>query len=82
MSRSRWKGPIVFNTNSNQLTSKKKIPIFKRNAEIMPAVIGSIIAVHCGNKMIKLTISKSMVGHKVGEFILTRKQAFFKKKKK
>lgn len=82
MSRAKWKGPVISNKNLGSLGLDDKTIIFKRNIEIMPINIGLVVNIPCGNKLVKLTISKEMVGHKAGEFVPTKEPASFKKKKK
>jgi len=48
----------------------------------MPLFIGHTIYVYNGLKYISLKITEDMVGHKIGEFIMTKKKAIYTKKKK
>ena len=61
MSRSLKKGPYI------DVKLDKKI-----SAMISPDFVGHTIAVHNGNKFIPVYITENMVGHKLGEFALTR----------
>lgn len=80
MSRSKWKGPYI---NSNtKLKSTDKQLIKPRSFEITSNVIGNSFNVHTGNSFIKINITEDMIGHKIGEFVPTRKKFIFKKKKK
>ncbi len=52
---------------------KKDIKTHCRDIIILPAMIGSMIRVHSGNKFLPVNITEEMVGHYIGEFISTRK---------
>jgi len=83
MNRVKWKGPFVTNSLLKKIKSSSKkfgIKIITRNSLILPTFIGSSLQVHNGKVLITVTISKEMVGHKLGEFVPTRKQFFHKKK--
>ena len=56
--------------NSNG--EKKVIKTWSRSSTIFPQMIGHTIAVHDGRKHVPVYISEDMVGHKLGEFVLTR----------
>jgi small subunit ribosomal protein S19 len=79
MSRSQWKGPYFKNTDLKTDT-KTKIPT--KNSTIIPKLVGHTFHVYSGRKSIKITITEGMIGHKVGEFTVTREKFEFKKKKK
>ena len=78
MSRSSKKGPFVeerlmkrieeMNTSGN----KKMVRTWSRTSTIFPEMVGHTIAVHDGRKHVPVYITESMVGHKLGEFALTR----------
>ena len=78
MSRSIKKGPFVhagllkkieeMNANGEQ----KVVKTWSRSSTIFPQMIGHTIAVHDGRKHIPVYITEDMVGHKLGEFSLTR----------
>ncbi|PRR83524.1 30S ribosomal protein S19 [Clostridium vincentii] len=78
MSRSTKKGPFIkagllkkveeMNANSE----KKVIKTWSRSSTIFPQMIGHTIAVHDGRKHLPVYISEDMIGHKLGEFALTR----------
>ncbi|MDU0810376.1 MAG: 30S ribosomal protein S19 [Burkholderia sp.] len=78
MARSIKKGPFC---DANLLkkveiasASRDKRPIktWSRRSTILPDFIGLTIAVHNGRQHIPVYISENMVGHKLGEFALTR----------
>lgn len=77
MKRSKWKGPFI-----TKLDFEKKLPLMSRNYEITSQTVGLVCNVHSGRTLTKLTITNEMIGHKVGEFVLTRARFVFKKKKK
>ncbi|UDG80497.1 30S ribosomal protein S19 [Candidatus Annandia pinicola] len=78
MSRSVKKGPFIdlhlLKKVENHLKNKNKKPIktWSRRSTIFPEMIGLTIAVHNGKKHIPVFILEEMVGHKLGEFSLTR----------
>ena len=78
MTRSLKKGPfsdahLISKVEAAQ-ASKDKRPIktWSRRSTIMPDFIGLTIAVHNGKQHVPVYISENMVGHKLGEFALTR----------
>lgn len=77
MKRSKWKGPFT-----KKIDVKKKLPLLPRNYEITSHVIDLTCNVHSGKKMVTLTLTDEMIGHKIGEFIPTRAKFEFKKKNK
>ena len=77
MKRSKWKGPFVKNKDN-----EKKLQLLPRNYEITSQVVGLTCNVHSGKKLVKLSLTDEMIGHKVGEFDPTREKFEFKKKKK
>ena len=78
MSRSAKKGPFVDERllkrieAMNAAGQKKMIKTWSRSSTIFPDMVGHTIAVHDGRKHVPIFISESMVGHKLGEFALTR----------
>ncbi|HQF51373.1 MAG TPA: 30S ribosomal protein S19 [Thermoleophilia bacterium] len=78
MSRSAKKGPFVDErlmkriAQMNAAGQKKMIKTWSRASTIFPDMVGHTIAVHDGRKHVPIFISESMVGHKLGEFALTR----------
>jgi ribosomal protein S19 len=77
MKRSKWKGPFTKKIDVNV-----KLPLLPRNYEITSHVIGLTCNVHSGKKLVTLTLTDEMIGHKIGEFTPTRAKFEFKKKKK
>jgi small subunit ribosomal protein S19 len=78
MARSIKKGPFVDNHLLQKVevvrATKDKRPVktWSRRSTILPEFVGLTIAVHNGKQHIPLFISENMVGHKLGEFSLTR----------
>lgn len=52
--------------------SKKPIKTWSRRSMVIPQMVGITIAVHNGREHIPVFVSENMVGHKLGEFSLTR----------
>ena len=78
MSRSLKKGPFVDGhllkkVETAQATrDKKPIKTWSRRSTILPEFIGLTIAVHNGKQHVPVYVNENMVGHKLGEFALTR----------
>jgi small subunit ribosomal protein S19 len=78
MARSTKKGPFVDNhlekkvETMNKERDKKVIKTWSRRSTVTPDMVGHTIAVHNGRKFTPVYISENMVGHKLGEFALTR----------
>ena len=78
MSRSTKKGPFVAENvlvKVNRLNEKRmKTPIktWSRSSTIIPDFVGHTFEVHNGKSFIRVFVTEDMVGHKLGEFSLTR----------
>ncbi|NLA81065.1 MAG: 30S ribosomal protein S19 [Bacteroidales bacterium] len=78
MSRSLKKGPYINLKLENKVNAmneggkKTVIKTWARASMISPDFVGHTIAVHNGNKFIPVYITENMVGHKLGEFAVTR----------
>lgn len=78
MPRSLKKGPFVDEKllkkveELNRTQKKRVIKTWARRSTIPPEFVGHTLAVHNGNKFIPVYITENMVGHKLGEFALTR----------
>ena len=78
MSRSVKKGPYVEErlmkriVAMNESGEKKVVKTWSRASTIFPDMVGHTIAVHDGKKHVPVYITEDMVGHKLGEFVLTR----------
>ena len=78
MSRSLKKGPFVEPKllkrveAMNQKGEKKVLRTWSRASVIFPQMVGHTIAVHDGRRHVPIYITENMVGHRLGEFALTR----------
>ena len=78
MSRSIKKGPFVDSHLAKKVDiaaetrDRKPIKTWSRRSTILPNFIGLTIAIHNGRQHIPVLIVENMVGHKLGEFALTR----------
>lgn len=84
MTRAKWKGPYIgfeLLKNSNEIKKDHKISIVPRNCEIIPKFVGLTFRVHNGKNYSEVLVMNEMVGHKFGEFAMTRARFSFKKKK-
>ena len=78
MGRSIKKGPYVAPHLMKKVkaakasTKKEVIKTWSRRSTILPEFIGLTIAVHNGRQHVPVFINENMVGHKLGEFALTR----------
>jgi small subunit ribosomal protein S19 len=79
MSRSLKKGPYVDQRLlkkvlvMNENNQKQVIKTWSRACTISPEMVGHTIGVHNGRDHIPVFVSENMVGHRLGEFSLTRK---------
>lgn len=79
MSRSTKKGPyadehLLHKIHAlNAAREKRVIKTWSRRSDIFPEMVGHTIAVHDGRKHVPVFITEAMVGHKLGEFAVTRK---------
>ena len=79
MARSLKKGAYVFDRLLkkvkvlNETGKKEVIKTWSRRSTIYPDFIGHTFAVHNGREFIPVYVTEDMVGHKLGEFSLTRK---------
>lgn len=78
MARSLKKGPYIDSNlmekilKLNESGQKKVVKTWARRSTIPPEFVGHTIAVHNGIKFIPVYVTENMVGHKLGEFALTR----------
>ena len=78
MSRSLKKAPYVEEKLYNRIVAinekgeKKVLKTWSRSSTIFPEFVGHTIAVHDGRKHVPVYVVEDMVGHKLGEFALTR----------
>jgi len=79
MARSLKKGPFADASlmkkvaSLNESGKKEVIKTWSRRSTIFPEFIGHTFAVHNGKEFIPVYVTEDMVGHKLGEFALTRK---------
>ncbi|MGB9093463.1 MAG: 30S ribosomal protein S19 [Gallionella sp.] len=78
MARSIKKGPFVDahllkKVEAVRATNDKRpVKTWSRRSTVLPEFVGLTIAVHNGKQHIPVYVSENMVGHKLGEFSLTR----------
>jgi small subunit ribosomal protein S19 len=78
MARSVKKGPFVDVSLMKKVVdmqrqkSKKVLKTWSRRSTILPEFVGHTLAVHNGKKFIPVYITENMVGHRLGEFAMTR----------
>ena len=78
MGRSVKKGPFVEEKLAKRVTAAQRsgekviIKTWSRASMVMPDMVGLNIAVHNGRQHVPIFIQEDMVGHKLGEFVLTR----------
>lgn len=79
MARSLKKKPYVFErlmkrvVNLNTAGKKEVLKTWSRRSTIYPEFVGHTFAVHNGKEFIPVYVTEDMVGHKLGEFSMTRK---------
>ncbi len=78
MSRSIKKGPFVDHhlmakvEKARAGSDKRPIKTWSRRSTIIPDFVGLTLAVHNGKQHVPVYVTENMVGHKLGEFALTR----------
>lgn len=78
MSRSIKKGPYIDGKLMKKIDAviksgqKAVIKTWSRSSTILPQMVGLTIGVHDGRRHVPIFITENMVGHKLGEFALTR----------
>ncbi len=78
MSRSTKKGPYVDEKllikvqRMEKSGSKRPIKTWSRRSTILPEFVGFTFTIHNGKSFIPVYITENMVGHKLGEFAVTR----------
>lgn len=78
MARSVKKGPFVDAHLLKKIETvratndKRPVKTWSRRSTVLPEFVGLTIAVHNGKQHIPVYVSENMVGHKLGEFSLTR----------
>ena len=78
MPRSIRKGPFIDLhlqkkvDAAREANDRRPIKTWSRRSMVSPDMVGLTIAVHNGKQHVPVLISENMVGHKLGEFALTR----------
>jgi small subunit ribosomal protein S19 len=78
MSRSLKKGPYIDLRLQkriealNKAGEKKVLKTWSRDSTIFPGMVGHTVGVHDGKRHVPIFMTENMVGHKLGEFALTR----------
>lgn len=78
MPRSIRKGPYIDTHLARKVEkavaqgSKRPIKTWSRRSMVLPEMVGLTIAIHNGRQHVPVLINENMVGHKLGEFALTR----------
>ncbi len=78
MSRSTKKGPFIDEKLRKRVealartNARTVIKTWSRPSQIMPEMVGMTIAVHDGRRHVPVFVTENMVGHRLGEFALTR----------
>jgi small subunit ribosomal protein S19 len=76
--RSLKKGPFIDHHLMNKVSQavetrdRKPIKTWSRRSTVFPEMVGLTIAVHNGKQHVPVLVNENMVGHKLGEFALTR----------
>jgi small subunit ribosomal protein S19 len=76
--RSLKKGPFIDHhlmsrvNKAVETNDRKPIKTWSRRSTVFPEMVGLTIAVHNGKQHVPVLINENMVGHKLGEFALTR----------
>jgi small subunit ribosomal protein S19 len=76
--RSIRKGPFIDHHLAKKVqeavaqNSKRPIKTWSRRSMVLPEMVGLTIAVHNGRQHVPVLINENMIGHKLGEFALTR----------
>ena len=87
MKRVKWKGPhisrkLLKKIEDTNYNPKNTIKTTSKNSIIVPRFVGLKFKIYNGKTFITLKVIEEMLHHKFGEFINTRKQFSYKKKKK
>ena len=78
MPRSLKKGPFIDHhlldkvNKAVETNDRKPIKTWSRRSTVFPEMVGLTIAVHNGRQHVPVLVNENMVGHKLGEFALTR----------
>jgi small subunit ribosomal protein S19 len=78
VARSIRKGPFIDNHLQKKVdkavaeNNKRPIKTWSRRSMVIPDMVGLTIAIHNGRQHVPVLVNENMVGHKLGEFALTR----------
>ena len=78
MPRSLKKGPFIDQhllkkvEAAKEANDRRPVKTWSRRSVVFPEMVGLTIAVHNGRQHIPVLVNENMVGHKLGEFALTR----------
>lgn len=78
MARSVKKGPFIDEhllkkvQIAQESSQRQMLKTWSRRSTVIPDMVGLTIAVHNGRKFVPIFVTENMVGHKLGEFALTR----------
>ena len=78
MARSLKKGPFVDHHLQKKVeaasaaSNKRPIKTWSRRSMILPEMVGLTLAIHNGRQHVPVLVNENMVGHKLGEFAITR----------
>jgi small subunit ribosomal protein S19 len=78
MTRSLKKGPFIDAHLAKKVEfaqaspQKQMIKTWSRRSTVIPDMVGMTIAIHNGRKFVPVFVTENMVGHKLGEFAITR----------
>jgi small subunit ribosomal protein S19 len=78
VARSIRKGPFIDNHLQQKVdkavaeNNKRPIKTWSRRSMVIPEMVGLTIAIHNGRQHVPVLVNENMVGHKLGEFALTR----------
>jgi len=78
VARSLKKGPFCDShlekkvLTAKETNDKKVIKTWSRRSTVLPDFVGLTLAVHNGRKFVPVFVTENMVGHKLGEFAVTR----------
>ena len=77
MARSLYKGPFFDSSIlrvSKTANFNESCKIWSRRSVILPQFVDKTFAIHNGKQFVRLKVNEEMIGHKFGEFALTRKK--------
>jgi small subunit ribosomal protein S19 len=84
MIRSIWKGPYINKLLYNEINQFKQLNLFRtsdKSSTIISEMVYKKIEIYNGRFFHKLQIVDDMVGHKLGEFVQTKKRCVYRNKK-